>query len=193
MCEETPCTKGGCCYYTYFHIFYDIIFGGLFVLIEFLIARDWVFWDHSPSNLQTFITLDYIMVFLAFRFSQFLPKEFCYYSRGAVMIWSLFAGLIGIWGLYKYLEYNDIFRHVLGKFYSFIIIALIVLSFILLFYFIVMLFYWWFIEKPKTDQETQRLKTDKLSSDHYRRYDTEKKNKGSSSHLRHLDEETGDR
>ena len=159
--------EGSCCYYTYFHLIYDIIFGGLFIFVQYWIARDWVYWDNSPSRFMSFITLDYIFVFLAFRFSQLWPREFLVESRGGMWLSSFFAAIFGIWGLVKYFKYG------LPAKLKVLTIILIILSFILLIYFVFMSIYWPYTYFKERNGELERLNKD-VRSDEYRRYGREK-------------------
>mmetsp|Transcript_14988 Transcript_14988/g.13157 ORF Transcript_14988/g.13157 Transcript_14988/m.13157 type:complete len:151 (+) Transcript_14988:100-552(+) len=136
-----------------------------------MIAKEWIYWDNAPHRYHSFITLDYIFVFLSFRFSQLLPREFWKDSRGAIWICSGFAGILGIWGLFKYFKFGKSLK------LNWLVITLIILSLLLLVYFIFMSIYWLCIEKEdKDDEERKRLKQDGIYSDEYRRYEHSTKN-----------------
>ncbi|CAI2382627.1 unnamed protein product [Moneuplotes crassus] len=171
MCVELPCTKGGCCFYTYFHMIYDAVFVSFFVWIQYTIARDWIYWDNARHKYHSFITLDYIFVYLSFRFAAFNLKDLLYESRGGVWLCSFFAGILGIWGLVKYIKYGASAK------LNLLIIILIILSLILLLVFIFLSVFWLCFDKSDKDAEKQKLR-DGVMSDQFRRYgDAPKANK----------------
>ena len=154
------------------HIFYDLIFGGIYAYIQYQIARDWVYWDNSPSYLNSFVSLNYIFVFLAFRFSQFLPREIMHGSRGGMMISSFFAVFFAIYYLSDVLSKDFRVGDLTpNQFFYTTVIILMILSAVLFIYFVGMTIYWMFFERNRDDEEKERLrKENELRSDEYRRY-----------------------